>query len=247
MTATAATDRTREGASSAVADLGRAKLYGIRGAAPSMAAQLMLEHKDIPYRRVNLIGGRHRKRLPKLGFPGETAPALELGGRLVQTNRAIARALDEDVPEPPLFPREPEAGRAVEEAERFGDEVLQQTTRRIVIWTLHTDPEAADPHPRLGPLVPPWLPGGLRDRALRTVIARYGVQDAIADDLRGLPGMLDRIDAYVAGGVLNGPSLNSADFQIAPLVGALMALAKHGPGIAGRPCAALADRVLAKG
>jgi glutathione S-transferase len=247
MTATtgAGVDRAHEATASRPVGVDHAKLYGIRGAAPSMAAQLMLEHKGIRYRRVNVVPGRHRKKLPRLGFPGGTAPALELDGRLVQTNRAIARALDEVVPAPPLFPAEPEARQAVEDAERFGDEVLQPATRRILLWTLHTDPDTAHPHPRLGPLVPPWLPGGLRERALRKGLADWGVRDAIADDLRGLPALLDRVDAFMVDGALNGTVLNAADFQIAPLVGALMSLGRLGPAIAPRPCAALATRVLA--
>jgi glutathione S-transferase len=221
-----------------------AKLYGLRGAAPSMAAQLMLEHKGVRYRRVNMVPGRHRKKLPRRGFPAGTAPALELDGRLVQPNRAIARALDAVVPEPPLFPGDPEARQAVEEAERFGDEVLQHATRRIMIWTLHADPHSAGAHPRLGRLLPAALPAWLQSRLLRKALAGYGVTAAIADDLRALPDMLDRIDAFIAEGVLNGARLNAADFQIAPLICALMTLADHEPGIAQRPSAALASRVL---
>jgi glutathione S-transferase len=222
----------------------RARLYGLRGAAPSMAAQLMLEHKGIPYRRVNPMPGRHRKKLPRRGFPAGTAPALELDGRLVQPNRAIARALDEVVPEPPLFPADPEARRAVEEAERFGDEVFQHATRRIMIWTVHTDPDSADSHPVLGRLVPAGLPEWLQSRLVQNALDGYGVTAAIADDLRDLPDMLDRIDAFVAEGALNGANLNAADFQIAPLICALMTLADQEPRIAGRPSAALANRVL---
>jgi glutathione S-transferase len=222
----------------------RARLYGLRGAAPSMAAQLMLEHKGIPYRRVNLMPGRHRKKLPKRGFPAGTAPALELDGRLVQPNRAIARALDELVPEPPLLPPDPHARRAVEQAERFGDEVFQPATRRIMIWTLHTDPDSAGSHPRLGRLVPSRLPWWVQSRLVQGALDGYGVAAAIADDLKGMPAMLDRIDAFVAEGTLNGANLNAADFQIAPLICALMTLDDQRPRISGRPSAALASRVL---
>ena len=76
----------------------KAKLYGIRGSAPSFSPELMLRHKGIPYRRVNLIPDRHRKTLPAKGFPGRTVPALIVAGRRAQTNGAIARLLDEIVP-----------------------------------------------------------------------------------------------------------------------------------------------------
>src|SRR5882724_7714161 len=119
-----------------------AKLYGVRGSAPSFSAELMLLHKGIQYRRVNLIPARHRKRLPAKGFPGGTVPALVLNGERVQTNRAIARALDELVPDPPLFPADPAIRADVEEAERFGDEVLQPAVRRMVLWSMTQDPDS---------------------------------------------------------------------------------------------------------
>ena len=224
-----------------------AKLYGLRGAAPSMAAQLMLEHKGIPYRRVNMVPGRHPRKLSKVGFPAGTAPALKLDGRLVQPNRAIARALDEVAPDPPLFPALAEERRAVEEAERFGDEVLQHSTRRILLWTAFDDPDSAQAHPRLGRLLPSWIPGPLVARMLERGLAGYRVREQITDDLKALPSRLDRIDAYVAEGVLNGERLNAADFQIAPLIGVLLALGNHGPEVATRPCARLANRVLPVG
>ena len=106
----------------------KAKLYGLRAVPPSMSAELMLRHKGIRYRRVNVMPMRQTKTLRAKGFPGATAPALILDGRNVQTNRAIARALDEIVPEPPLFPADPEARQAVEEAERLCDELFQPTS-----------------------------------------------------------------------------------------------------------------------
>jgi glutathione S-transferase len=68
-----------------------------------------------------------------MGFPGKTVPAMRLAGAKVQGTRAIARALDALVPSPPLFPADPERRRAVEEAESWGDEVLQGVSRRL-IW-----------------------------------------------------------------------------------------------------------------
>jgi len=65
----------------------------------------------------------------------------------------------------------------------------------------------------------------------------------MAADLRALPGMLDTIDGYIAA-VLNGPDLNAADFQTAPLIAALMGISNLNDQVAGRPAAALAGRVL---
>lgn len=62
-------------------------------------------------------------------------PALRIDGKRVQGTTAIAHELDRLVPEPALFPADPKARAEVEEAERWGDEVLQAVPRRI-IWNL---------------------------------------------------------------------------------------------------------------
>ena len=222
-----------------------ATLYGLHGKPPSMAAQLMLEHKGIPFRRVDMMDGGHERTLKRRGFPGITAPALELDGRHIQTNRDIARALDELVPEPPLLPDDAVARDRVEEAEEFCNEHFQHSVRRIALSTLRTDRHAVEYHPKLGRLLPWWLPPFLIRRALDRTLPRYGgTTEVIANDFRTLPEKLDRLDGWVRDGVLNGRQLNAADFQIAPLVAFLMGIRDIGPGVAQRPIAALADRVL---
>ena len=62
-----------------------------------------------------------------------TVPALRLDGQRVKTNREIARFLEGLCPDPPLFPADGERRRAVEEAERWGDEVFQMAARRVVL------------------------------------------------------------------------------------------------------------------
>jgi glutathione S-transferase len=223
----------------------KAKLYGIRGSAPSFSPELMLRHKGIPYRRVNLIPDRHRKRLPAMGFPGSTVPALVVDGRRVQTNRAIARALDEVVPEPRLLPVDRTARADLEAAERFGDEVFQQAVRRIVLWSLVNDPDSVTPDPSIGALPIPrnaWL----RRRITRRSFRVFGITDAVVgDDLKALPAMVDRLEHYMDQGVLDGPDLNAADFQIAPLLAALLGATYAAPDVADRPAARLARRVMA--
>lgn len=54
---------------------------------------------------------------------------------------------------------------------------------------------------------------------------------------------LDRIDAWIAGGVLGGEQLNAADFQIAPSIRLLMSFADLAPAIEARPAGELAQRV----
>src|SRR5438093_242352 len=92
-------------------------LYVIPGSHPSLMARLMIEHKRLPYRRVDLLPAVHRPLLRLMGFPGRTVPAMKIDGRRVQGTRAISRALDESQPAPPLFPEEEAARAAVIEAE----------------------------------------------------------------------------------------------------------------------------------
>ena len=220
------------------------KLYGLRGAPPSYAAELMLRHKGVRYRRVNLLPGRHRRTLPAKGFPGGTAPALELDGLRVQTNRAIARLLDERVPAPSLFPADPIARANVEEAECFGDEVLQPRVRRLTLWSLCRDYDSVVPHPAIGRLLVPrqrWLQQLLMPR----VFAYYGITEAVdREDRAQLPRMLDRLDGFVAAGVLDGPEPTAADFQIAPLIAMLLGHVELRPEIERRPVASLAGRLV---
>ena len=56
--------------------------------------------------------------------------------------------------------------------------------------------------------------------------------------------MLDRVDAWIAAGVLDGEQLNAADFQIAPSIGLAMTLDDLRPAIESRPAGELARRVV---
>ena len=76
------------------------------------------------------------------GFERPTVPALEIDGRRLQGTAQISRSLDELVPEPPLFPADPDARARVEEAERWGEPVLQPVPRRLFRYLLLTSERA---------------------------------------------------------------------------------------------------------
>jgi glutathione S-transferase len=63
-------------------------------------------------------------------------------------------------------------------------------------------------------------------------------------DLASLAGDLDRIDAWIAEGVIGGPEPNAADFQIAPTVRLLMTLDDVRPFVESRPCGEMAKRIV---
>ena len=116
----------------------KVKLYMFPGSNSVYTARLMLQHKGIEYREVRLLPGPHTMRLLALGFPTMAVPALKADGRRVQGTRWIARALDELVPERPLFPADPVQRKAVEDAERWG-EGFQNATRRIFYCAARRD------------------------------------------------------------------------------------------------------------
>ena len=181
-------------------------------------------------------------------FPGGTVPALVIDGRRVQTNIAIARALDELQPEPALFPADPEARQRVQTAESWADDVFQMAARRIGLSVaLHDKPPSVSDRGgsgRLGPML--WRHDGTRRLGMR-MLCRF-VFDvnprSEAELLAQLPGQLDRIDGWIEAGVLNGEQLNAADFAIAPCVALLTYRPDLRADIAARPSAALIDRLL---
>lgn len=223
-----------------------ASLYVIPGSHPSMAARLMLEHKGVEYRRVDLMPVIAKPVLRALRFPGATVPALRLDGHRIQGSTRIARELDRLRPEPPLFPGDPERRAAVEEAERWGDEVLQAMARRISWAAIKRDRSVIGSYAegaRLG------IPLGLAVRTAAPIVAasvrlNQASDENVRADLAGLPGALERIDDWIDEGVLGGETLNAADFQIATSVRLLITLDDLRPVIEERPAGELALRVV---
>jgi glutathione S-transferase len=223
-----------------------ARLYVIPGSHPSMSARLMLERKGIPYKRVDLMPVISKAALKVLRFPGVTVPALRIDGRKVQGSREIARELDRVQPEPPLLPADPAERAAVEEAERFGDEDLQGVARRILWWALRRDRsplESFSQGARLG------IPIGVAVKTAAPIVAaaarlNSATDESVRTDLAALPGLLARVDDYIAAGTLGGEEPNAGDLQVATSLRLLMTLDDLRPAIEGRPCGELALRAV---
>lgn len=221
-----------------------ARLYVIPGSHPSVAVQLMLEYKGIPYKRRDLMPVVSKGVLRAVGFSGITVPALKIEGNKIQGSRQIARELERLRPEPPLLPADPEQRTPVEEAERFGDEELQHPIRQLLWWGFKHDrhPMASySEGARLG------VPIGLAVKTGGPLVALSARFNEASDEnaraaLAKLPALLDRVDAYVERGVLGGDRPNVADFQIAPSIGLAMTLDDLRPSIENRPAATLARR-----
>jgi glutathione S-transferase len=211
-----------------------------------MAARLMLETKGIPYKRTDLMPVISKGVLRGLGFPRNTVPAMKIDGRKVQGTGEIARELDRLRPEPSLLPADTAQRSAVEEAERFGDVELQQSVRAILWWALKRDKEplrSFSEGAKLG------IPIGLALKTAAPIVAASARFNEATDEnvrrgLAAMPAMLQRIDDWIAAGVIGGEQPNVADFQIAPSLRLAMTLDDLRPAIESRPAGALAKRIV---
>lgn len=221
------------------------RLYVMPISNPAAAGAAMMRHKRISHRVVSVMPGLHPFLVRFAGFERPTVPALEIDGRKVQGSREIARFLDEVAPEPALFPADPAARAAVEEAERWGERVLQPVPRRLFRYLLLTSEEV-----RL------WmgrevihLPGGRVLQFAFMPVIRQLARISHADEatvratLAGLPALLDGVDALIADGTIGSGRPNAADFQILASVRVLLEFEDLRGLLEGRACAPAARRV----
>jgi glutathione S-transferase len=223
----------------------RATLFSIPGSHPSVAAALMLEHKGIDYRRIDLIPVVHRGVLRAAGFDGVTVPAVRLDGVRLQGSTRISRALDALQPTRPLFP-EGERREAVERAEAWGEEVLQPVPRRLAWAALRRERSAIGSFLEGASL---GIPNDLAVRTSAPVVAlasrlNRASDDSVRRDLAALPGLLRSVDELIEQGALGGPERTAADYQVATSLRLLMTLADLRPALAGRPPGRLAEAVV---
>src|SRR5213079_1010842 len=149
-------------------------------------------------------GGRRTFAL-RFGDRLGTVPALAANGHRISTNHGIARFLDAHQPEPALFPADPDRRAAVEEAERWANETLQMAARRIPGAAAVRDPAVFSQSTgdgRMGYLL-------YRHAITRRLVIPRILRDVFASGpaaerelLAELPAMLDRIDGWIADGVL---------------------------------------------
>ncbi len=199
---------------------------------PCLTVEAALKLKGLEYERVELTPGAHVKEMEGMYGEGKTTvPGITFGDEAIHGSRAILARLEELEPEPALFPRD--KVDAVREAERWGDEELQDLGRRLPFGALHFRPEA------MGSFGGASLdPAGV-DFAIGYIRAGWkyhGITaQRLADDLKGLPEKVDHVDALVADGVIGGDQLNAADLQIGATLRVLLGVGDLQPLLAGRP------------
>jgi len=218
-----------------------AKLYVLPGSHPCAVVEVALGMKSIPFERVDLLP-MSQVLIGPLRYGGSTVPGLRLDGERLVGSRRILRRLDELVPEPALLPAPGTPAYAqVLDAERWGDEVLQSVPRRVLDVAFLSKPDAMLTYvgdaklPLPIGLMRPALPLTARLMALKNK-AR---EDAVREDLAALPGQLERIDGWIADGLLGGEQPNAADLQIGSTIRLLLTIADLRPLIDGHPAAEL--------
>ncbi|MGI9184792.1 MAG: glutathione S-transferase [Solirubrobacteraceae bacterium] len=215
-------------------------LHGLAPSHPCLTAEAALRYKGLQYERIDFNPGQHVEEMQRIYGEGHsTVPGLLIDGEPVHGSRAILARLEELAPAPTLYP-EPIAD-AVREAERWGDEELQDLGRRLPWGALHFRPEALGTFGGAGALDPAGT-----DFAIKAIHAswRYHRLTAarLANDLAGLPAKLDHVDQLAGDGIVGGEEPTAADLQIASTLRILLVVGDLRPLLAQRPAEVIARR-----
>lgn len=184
-------------------------------------ARWALDYKRIPHERRVPIPGLHGIRAALLTRAAQRRlPVLELNGTRIGDSTAIIAALEEHMPQPPLYPRDPADRARALELEDWYDESLAPALRQFV-WH-HTLP---DTDAVIAALF--TRPSPTRARMLRATapIARwavrrdYDINDETAKRARAdVVAAMDRLEAELQpSGYLVGDEFTVADLTAAAL------------------------------
>jgi glutathione S-transferase len=214
-------------------------LHALPPSHPCMTVASALELKGLEYERIDFPHSERLERMQEIyGEGNATVPGALIDGEPIHGSRAILARLEQLEPEPTLFPSE-----EVREAERWGDEELQDLGRRLPWGALHFRPEAMGTFAGDGALP---LDGAGTDFAIKFVRAtwRYhGITAArLHDDLAGLPAKIEQIERLAQDGVLDGEQPNAADLQIGATIRVLLPIADLRPLLAATAAERIAMR-----
>ena len=186
-----------------------------------------LDYKDIPHERRVPMPGLHGVRAAVLTRGAQRRlPVLDLNGRRLWDSTAIIAALEEDRPEPPLYPDDPQERAEALAHEDWFDEHLGPDMRRLV-W-FHTLPDTDATAAALFTDASPTRERLLRMTApvsRRAVSADYKINpDSVAAARGTLFEAMDRIEEAIGPeGYLVGDRFSVADLAGAALFTPLLA------------------------
>jgi glutathione S-transferase len=216
-------------------------LHALPPSHPCLTADTALRLKGLEFERIDLMPGTHNEEMEKIyGSGHHTVPGLLVDGEPVHGSRPILAKLEELRPDPPLYP-EPIAD-AVREAERWGDDELQDLGRRLPWGALHFRPEAMATFAGAEPLDPAGTDFAIR--FVRSTWKYHGITaERLADDLAGLPAKLRHVDELARDGIVGGERPNAADLQIAATLRVLLTIGDLVPLVEAGCAAGLARRL----
>ena len=200
---------------------------------PCMTVEGALRFKGLEYERVVLTPGTHPQEMQKIYGEGRsTVPGLLIDGEPVHGSCAILARLEQLRPSPSLYPEA--IASQVREAERWGDEQLQDLGRRLPWGALHFRPESMGTFGGGGALDGPGT-----DFAIRYVHGSWKYHKITAarlfDDLAGLPEKVAHVEALAQEGVIGGDTPTAADLQIGGTLRVLLTVSDLHPLLSGRP------------
>ena len=199
-------------------------LHAVPPSHPCMTVAAALELKQLEYERVDFPHTERLERMQEIyGEGNSTVPGVLIDDEPVHGSRAILARLEQLAPEPQLYPSE-----AVREAERWGDQELQDLGRCLPWGAMYFRPESMGTFAGGAPLDAPGT-----DFAIKFVRATWRYHRITAtrlhDDLAGLPGKVEHIEQLARDGVIGGEQVNAADLQIGATVRVLLPLADLRP------------------
>jgi glutathione S-transferase len=199
-------------------------LHAVPPSHPCMTVAAALELKGLEYERVDFPHTERLERMEEIyGEGNSTVPGLLIDSEPVHGSRKILARLEQLSPEPGLYPSE-----EVREAERWGDQELQDLGRCLPWGAMYFRPESMGTFAGGDPLDPPGT-----DFAIKFVRATWRYHKITAtrlhEDLAGLPAKIAHIEALAQDGVLDGEQPNAADLQIAATIRVLLPLGDLGP------------------
>jgi glutathione S-transferase len=220
------------------------RLYVVPASHPCAAVESALRMKGLEYKVTELPPGLHAVH-QRLRFGKRTVPSLKTGdGQKISGSGAIMRWLEQTRPEPRLWPADAAARARVEEAERWGDEVLQPIGRRVIWWSLRKRPDAMPSFLANSKLpVPAWA---ARASGPVTAVVEWRLntvsEDAVRADVEAFPAHLERVAGWIDDGVVGGETPNAADLQIGSSLALIRTIGDLRPLVDGSPAGTLAKR-----